>query len=386
MTASSLGRPATLPETPVQERGGPRVLFSHDIFSFQRYGGVSRYIIHLHTSLVAAGVESRVFGGLHVNQYVEGVEGVTGRRVSAPSWTAARHAVRLLNVAVEMQVLRTWKPAAYHVTYYSRRRPRLRTPVVVTVYDMIHELFPEQFAARDHTSEHKRWWVDAASLVFVPSERTKSDLLQLWPASASKVVVLRPGIMPMEAATAGRPNAYGDYLLFVGHRRPAYKNFARFAVAVARSEHGRDCHLVCFGGGELSDDERRTLAHLGLLDRAHAVSGPDSLLTTLYRHAKALVYPSVYEGFGFPLLEAMSLGCPVVCSEAGPIPEVVGDAAVGFDPEDVDSMADAVDRVVGDSDVAAKLRVAGPVRAQEFDWRLAGREARRYYELLGTAG
>ena len=365
---------------------GPRVLFSHDIFGFQRYGGVSRYVVHLHSSLVAAGVDSRVFGGLHVNQYLDGVAGVAGRRITPPPPRPVRRAVWLLNVASERRFVGRWKPAAYHVSYYSRRRPRLRTPVVVTVYDMIHELFPEQFPAQDHTSEHKRWWVDAASLVFVPSERTKLDLVRLWPACAPKVVVLRPGIMPRSASRhpsgATEPDGYGDYLLFVGDRRPPYKNFFRLAQAMARAEHGRYCRLVCFGGGELSGDERRHLGELGLLERTHTVSGSDAELDVLYRHAAALVYPSLYEGFGFPLIEAMTAGCPVVCSEAGPLPEVVGAAALTFDPTDVDSIAAAVDRILADPGLAATLRDAGTARAEAFDWRLAGREARAYYELL----
>lgn len=379
MTASSL-RVVEDPPQPRSQRDGPRVLFSHDIFAIQRYGGVSRYVVQLHGSLAAAGVASRVFGGLHVNHYLPGVESVTGRRIPMPSSAAVRNAVRVANLAAEMRLVRTWKPAAYHVTYYSRRRPRLSSPVVVTVYDMIHELFPADFVAQDNTSAHKRWWVDAASLIFVPSERTKADLVQLWPACGPKVVVVRPGIMPM-AATDGS-NRFGDYLLFVGDRRPRYKNFARFTAAMARSEHGRDCRLVCFGGGDLSADERRRLDDLGLLRRTVAISGADSLLASLYRHAKALVYPSLYEGFGFPLLEAMSLGCPVLCSDAGPIPEVVGSAALFFDPEDSESIAAAIERGLGDSAVVARLKAAGPVRAQAFDWRLAGQEARPYYELL----
>lgn len=359
-----------------------KVFFSHDIFGIQRYGGVSRYVVQLHTSLAAAGVDSRVFGGLHINRYLDNVAAVTGRRIARAPRPPFRHMLRLLNVAAEDQLVRTWKPTAYHLTYYSRRRPRLRVPVVVTVYDMIHELFPDQFASQDDTTEHKRWWVDAASLVFVPSEQTRSDLVRLWPSCATKVVVVRPGIMPMEGGANEMANAYGDYLLFVGDRRSPYKNFSRFATAVARSEQGRKCQVVCFGGGELSEGECRSLAALGLLQRTHAVSGPDSLLRTLYRHAKALVYPSVYEGFGFPLLEAMSLGCPVVSSSTGSIPEVVGGAALSFDPESIDSIAGAIDRILDDSDLAASLRAAGPVRAQTFDWRLAGQEARPYYELF----
>lgn len=364
----------------------PKVLFSHDIFAIQRYGGVSRYVVQLHTSLAAAGVDSRVFGGLHINRYLDDVRGVTGRRIARPAPGPSRPLLRALNVAAEEQLLRTWKPAAYHLTYYSRRRPRLSVPVVVTVYDMIHELFPEQFAAQDRTSEHKRWWVDAADLVFVPSDQTRSDLVRFWPSCAAKAVVVRPGIMPLEPDENEMSNSYGDYLLFVGDRRSPYKNFARLVAAVAASAHGRKCQLVCFGGGEFSEGERRSLAAAGLIRGAHAASGPDSLLRTLYRHARALVYPSTYEGFGFPLLEAMSLGCPVVCSATGSIPEVVGSAALSFDPEDVDSMAGAIDRILDGSELAASLRAAGLVRAEAFDWRRAGREARPYYELLEPKG
>jgi glycosyltransferase involved in cell wall biosynthesis len=365
------------------KRPAPRVLFSHDVFAFQRYGGVSRYVVQLHASLAAAGVQSRVFGGLHVNQYLPGMTSVTGRRIPTPSSAVVRKAARVASMAAEMQLVKTWKPTAYHVTYYSRRRPRVASPVVVTVYDMIHELFPAQFLPEDDTSVHKRWWVDAASLVFVPSERTKADLVGLWPRCGPKVVVVRPGIMPMASATAP-PDGYGDYLLFVGDRRAPYKNFARFSAAVARSEHGRHCRLVCFGGGDLSDEERRHLDDLGLLGRTVAVSGPDSLLVALYRSARAFVYPSLYEGFGFPLLEAMSLGCPVLCSDTGPIPEVVGKAALLFDPANTESIAAAIDHALGDSEVTATLRAAGQVRAGAFDWRLAGREARPYYELLSS--
>lgn len=360
----------------------PKVLFSHDIFAIQRYGGVSRYVVQLHMSLAEAGVDSRVFAGLHVNRYLDDVGGVTGRRIQRPALSPFRHPLRLLNVAAEEQLVRRWQPAAYHLTYYSRRRPRLSVPVVVTVYDMIHELFPEQFAPQDSTSEHKRWWVDAASLVFVPSEQTRSDLVRLWPSCAPKVVVVRPGVMPMKPDENEMSNVYGEYLLFVGDRRTRYKNFASFVAAVAASAHGRNCQLVCFGGGELSEGERRSLAAAGLLQQTHAVSGPDSVLRTLYRHAQALVYPSVYEGFGFPLLEAMSLGCPVVCSATGSIPEVVGSAALSFDPGNVDSIAGSIDRILEDSELATSLRAAGPIRAKAFDWRLAGREARPYYELF----
>lgn len=350
-----------------------KILFSHDIFSAQAYGGASRLFAELHRALLAHGVRSRVSAGLHVNTYLAGQRGVTGVRVpGAGSSVSLRRAARLCDAPLDRATIRSWKPAVYHLTYFPRRTTRAPVPVAVTVLDMIHELYPDQFPAHDPTSARKRHWANAAEVVFAISEHTKRDLVALLDVPAEKVVVVHPGVAPMEADPSFNAGAYGDYLLYVGERSVPYKNFEALVLAIARSEVAHRLGLVCFGA-PLTSTEMELLSRLAMLSRVHVVAGTDGQLAALYAGAQALVYPSRYEGFGLPPVEAMALGCPVACSRGGSLPEVVGDAALAFDPDDIDDIASALDRIVVDDALRAELIGAGKARAATYTWdRAAG--------------
>jgi glycosyltransferase involved in cell wall biosynthesis len=162
-------------------------------------------------------------------------------------------------------------------------------------------------------------------------------------------------------------------VLFVGDRG-GYKNFAGLVEAL-RAPALEDIQLVCYGGGPFRKGET-------LPRRALHLSGSDELLAQLYRQAAALVYPSVYEGFGLPALEAMACHCPVVCSNAGSLPEIVGTAAELFDPRDPAAIADAVERVLTSSGRAQELRTRGAERAKQFTWERCAMETRQVYRRL----
>ena len=366
--------------------GDLKVLFSHDIFSAQAYGGASRLFAELHRTLLARGVRSRISAGLHVNTYLAGQRGVTGVRVrGAASSVGLRRAVRLCDDPLDRATIRSWRPAVYHLTYFPRRTAPAPVPVAVTVLDMIHELYPGQFPPDDPTSTRKRHWAHAADLVFAISEHTKRDLVALFDVPAEKVVVVHPGVAPMSPDPSFDVRPYGDYLLYVGERAIPYKNFEGLALALARSEVARDLSLVCFGAA-LGGQERELLDGLGLLAQTHVVSGTDGDLAGLYAGARALVYPSRYEGFGLPPVEAMALGCPVACSRGGSLPEVVGNAALTFDAGDVDDLAGALDRIVVDEALRTDLIAAGKVRAAEFSWeRAAGATVDAYRRISHRA-
>jgi glycosyltransferase involved in cell wall biosynthesis len=159
------------------------------------------------------------------------------------------------------------------------------------------------------------------------------------------------------------------YLLYVGHRA-GYKNFRLAVEAYAASPALREAFdFVTFGGFAMADAELEWIARLGLrADSVVRIAGSDLELARAYRHARMFVYPSRYEGFGIPPLEAMSSGCPVACSDNSSIPEVVGDAAVLFDAADGDSIRDAMERVGFDESLRARLIEAGHARVRQFSW------------------
>jgi glycosyltransferase involved in cell wall biosynthesis len=145
----------------------------------------------------------------------------------------------------------------------------------------------------------------------------------------------------------------------------------------------QEFELIAFGGGASFPDEQREIRGLGIVDRVRFESGSDRELAARYREAAAFIFPSTYEGFGLPPLEAMSHGCPVVCSNGGSIPEVVGDAGVYFDPGNADELRTALERVVTTPELQADLRRRGYARLPAFSWeKCAAETAQLYREIL----
>src|SRR5690606_22308177 len=148
-----------------------------------------------------------------------------------------------------------------------------------------------------------------------------------------------------------------------------YKNFHGLIRAMKASKNARHLKIVAFGGGALTRDEILYAEKMGFGegDIQHCFGG-DNVLLYLYRSAELFVYPSLYEGFGFPPLEAMAQGCPVVCSNTSSMPEVVADAAELFDPHDIESFVHSLDSVVASELRKSTLRELGLRRVADFSW------------------
>ena len=187
--------------------------------------------------------------------------------------------------------------------------------------------------------------------------------------------------LPLKADTQGKP-----YFLYVGERAgfKGYKNFAGMARAFAAAPSlKRDFRIVCFGGGPLTHEELGLSSALGLDDQQLIqIGGSDVQLAIAYRHAVALVYPSLYEGFGLPPLEAMSASCPVLNSATSCLPEVVGDASITFDPNDTEEMRDAMQRIAQSAELRAELVLRGHKRRQLFTWERCVAETLDLYRRL----
>lgn len=343
-----------------------RVALSHEAFRMQRHGGVSRYATELHRGLLARGHQSEILAGFHRNEHLAALRDVRGLDISRirPA-IAAKAVTKLLDPAIERAwVARLGPGTVLHRTYYSGRVPK-RRPLAVTVYDMIHERFPADFRPDDPTARWKRKLCEAADVIFAISDTTRDDLLERVAVDSGRVVVTPLGVRPPPRRPA-RVDDDRPTVLYVGDRYRRYKNFDLVLQALTRLD--TPIRLVCFGGGPFSAVEQSRIANQGLADRVLWRSGDDGELAASYVAAAVMVYPSQFEGFGLPVLEAMANGCPVVCADRGPLPRIVGSAGWLFDPGSVDALVDALSTVVADRELSLRMSEAGYARACEYSW------------------
>ena len=266
-------------------------------------------------------------------------------------------------------------------------------PAVITVHDLAFLIYP-QFV----TAKSARYYgqveeaVKRANRIIAVSQSTKNDIEHLLGTPKNKIDVIYeaadPSFRPMEDAEARRilQNADfeipEDFILFVGTIEPR-KNLGTLihAYALLREQYGHDLPLLLAGAsGWLTDDVHLLVEDLGLSSSIRFLGRVDSdQLPALYNLATVLAHPAHYEGFGLRPLEAMACGTPVVCSDAGSLPEVVGDAAVLVPPEDAEAWAAALHHVLSDETERKKIRQKGLARSKQFSWEKAARETLQTY-------
>ena len=277
----------------------------------------------------------------------------------------------------------------YHATEHLL--PYLRMPTVLTVHDLIFEKFPEHHTLRNRLFLRTAMpiFARAADSIIAVSQHTRRDLLNLYQVPTEKVHVIYEGVdpefAPADAASVAKvvqkQSRHRPYLLMVGTLDPRKNHLAAMKALAKVKADGFPHRLVVAGGkGWLFEPIQEQVAALGLTDDVtFAGYVPAEELPALYSGADCVLIPSVYEGFGFSVLEAMACGTPVVSSNAGSLPEVAGDAALLVDPHDMDGLAAAVKRVIDDVDLAANLRRAGLAQAAQFRWSKCAAETADLY-------
>lgn len=362
-----------------------KIAFDHQIFTLQSYGGISRYFVRLIQGLLALGEEANVIVPLHRNRYLKELPDarVHGWELNRfPPKTTRLFAAA--NRQFGARKMRAIQPELLHETYYAAKP--LQVPVkarILTVYDMIHEKFTDEFSANDPTSRNKRAAVSRADHIVCISHSTKNDLCHLFDVPAHKISVVHLGFEKFddELPTASFNPSEPPFLLYVGNRG-GYKNFERMLRAIAsRPELMNTFHVVAFGGSPFNSRERQLIDMLGFRPTAvQQIGGSDRILGGLYRRAAAFIYPSLYEGFGLPPLEAMAHECPVVSSNTSSMPEVIGPACEYFDPADIDAQAEAIAKVVFDERRRSELILEGKERLHLFSWSRCALETHEVYQ------
>jgi glycosyltransferase involved in cell wall biosynthesis len=290
-----------------------------------------------------------------------------------------------------------WEQAVCPVEVRSHRLDILHSPVnvaplllpaasVVTVHDLAFLRFPDRFgiSKRLYLRTMVRASVRLSDRVIVPSEHAKTDVIAAFGLEADRVTVIAEAVrQEFQPQAGGDPPIAAPYILSVGTVEPR-KNLPVLIRAFAELKRvGYPHHLALVGPrGWMFDEVYGTIATLGIED---CVSTPGFVadLPRWYNHADLFVYPSVYEGFGLPPLEAMACGTPVVVSSAGSLREVAGDAALFVEPSDVGALVQACRRVLDDRTLRSELIRAGLERAALFSWDDTARRTVEVYEAVG---
>ncbi|MDP2030657.1 MAG: glycosyltransferase family 1 protein [Thiobacillus sp.] len=367
-----------------------KVAFDQQVFLLQEYGGISRYICSLakHLSMMPD-VDARVIAPLHFNRNLDALQEVPGKGMLLPKVNPKLfRLVVLVSKYLARLSINRFSPEIVHETYFSfdDYLPR-GAKRVLTIYDMIHERYAAGFDCSHMTSGPKKAAALRADHVICISENTRRDLIELCGVAEEKTSVVYLGVdeeflaagMEQAAEAPTRP----PFLLYVGSR-DGYKNFKLFVKAFGSSDYLREnFSIICFGGGPLQANELSDAAAFGLRPgQLQHRSGSDKVLAQLYRQAVALVYPSLYEGFGIPPLEAMAVGCPVISSNTSSLPEVVGDAGEYFDPNSQEAMTAAIEHVLQSPSRREELVARGRQQCAKFSWEKCAQETMAVYRGL----
>lgn len=267
--------------------------------------------------------------------------------------------------------------SVYHSTYYTPS-PWKGLPQVTTVYDMISEIFPETFELSHikYTREVKSQAIKSSNRIIAISETTKKDIQKVYGTDSSLIDVIHLGVdyeffsqsltLDSKQAFLQKHKLTQPFFLYVGGRLH-HKNFTRFLTAFAASKVSKDYYLVA-AGTPWTGAEIELIDSLNLKNKITLLTGMTDLdLAYLYQSAVAFVFPSYYEGFGLPLIEAMAAGCPVLASNAGPFPELAEQSALLFDPFDEHNIGQALEQILNNN-LRTQLINSGKKRALHFSW------------------
>jgi glycosyltransferase involved in cell wall biosynthesis len=278
--------------------------------------------------------------------------------------------------------------------------PLTTAPVVVTIHDCIHLRFPQYLPNRAALYYARAMMTIAARRsrrVLTVSQASKEDILHYLHIPAEKIEVIHNAI---DTRLAGEPTQEdvarvrerflltAPFVLYTGNIKP-HKNVDRLieAFSILRQRGTEDVKLLIIGDDVSKYPNLRRLVHRFQLHQHVRFLGfvPDATLAVLYRLAAVFVFPSLYEGFGLPPLEAMAAGAPVITSNVSSLPEVVGDAAILIDPMDAGAIAHAMARVLGDPELRQDLIRRGRERVKAFSWERSVARVRQVYgELART--
>ena len=363
------------------------IFYDHQIFSLQNFGGASRLFAELiyninHDHKALAHLSILYHNNAHLGE--KNLATSAFDKIPLPS---KKGIVRQLNhfynvLDISYRSFDIYHPTYYDCTYLKHSRGK---PTVITFLDMIHEkfgqIFPEIRADLGVVAQ-KREMAKSSTHIIAISESTKKDIVELYDIDPSKITVIHLGSAFGNVKKAeDRVDDSRPFLLYVGNR-DAYKNFQPMLKAIAKILVRENISLICAGGKAFTPEEISLIDSLKVRHLVRHEIIDDKKLASLYARAVAFIFPSLYEGFGIPILEAFSCNCPCIVSNTSSLPEVGGEAVLYIDPADERSITGAVDKILSDTDLRNSLIKKGRERLKHFSWEKMTQQTLNVYNKL----
>jgi glycosyltransferase involved in cell wall biosynthesis len=349
-----------------------KILYDHQVFSWQKFGGVSRYFFELirHSKGL---FDYELSGIFSENEYIKNIN-IYQEFPFKQAFPGKIKLIKFLNTVDSIKKIKQGNYDILHPTYFNPYLLSIKQkPFIITVHDMIHELFPHYY--NNNVIEYKKQMIHRADRIIAISESTKTDILFFYPkVDEKKIAVVYHGT---PFAAIPKYQIKENYILYTGQREK-YKNFNTFINAIHQLLLQYDLRLICTGPS-LKKEEIQLLQSLKINDRVESRFVTDDKLLDLYSKAIAFVFPSLYEGFGFPVLEAFAAGCPVVLSNASCFPEIAKDAAMYFDPYSKEDIKNVVKKIILDTTLRDDMIDRGFIRLSEFSWEKTALQTYREY-------
>jgi glycosyltransferase involved in cell wall biosynthesis len=359
-----------------------KIFYDYQIFSDQKYGGISRYFFELINNKRYR-INSKLLILYSNNFYLNQIKKYDVKYLSKINFKGKSLIISLINKIYSIKKIKN-KSADYdifHPTYYNPYFLKYinNKPFVLTVYDMIHEKYRgTYFNDKDETIKNKKILLDKASKIIAISENTKKDIINYYniPKNKIEVIYLANSLNPKNVIL--KMKTPFKYLLYVGNRS-GYKNFNFFIKSVAPIL-SKNLKVFCAGGNEFNLQEIEFLKKLNIIDFVEQKNVNDRELVYLYKNAEVFIFPSLYEGFGIPILEAFSCGCPVILSMSSSFPEVGGGAVEYFNLNDEKSLLISIKKILNNLNYREDLIKRGYKQLKKFSWDYTVKKTKKVYE------
>lgn len=360
------------------------ILYDPQMFDNQDYGGISRYFANLISGVNGSALYEAFLPLLYSsNYYVRDFPQLLNNKLGHILLKRSRKRSRWNQFYAKQQIKKS-NFDILHATYYNPYfLEELKKPLVITVHDMIYENYPGSFPEAEQVIKQKKTMIESASLIIAISEYTKKQIRHFYPSLLTPIQVVYHGLPDLQARKVEVDYISKKFLLYVGDRFALYKNFKPFVEAVAPILNAnKDLYLICAGGRHFTECEISLFKEFNVTDKVSQVNASDSLLKQLYASAMMFIYPSLEEGFGLPLLEAFSNGCPVAGSDCTSLPEIGGKALSYFNPLSIKSMCSTIQELVLDKELREKRIQTGFEQVKKFNYEISVRQTLDCYRSL----